>query len=170
MKHSKEPLSILWDKLPSAVDPSEGMNSRKSLGVYSCCHAGHLPLDRVQRKRQQIENMLDHVQHLISGGSDVIVDFCAGGVSVLSMFCASWFVLLAQGHLGIAVAYSYPRCQVSEHEYLNVIFLRLQVILVENKEESLLLARERVKLLNLTNVTCVQVCVLIVIYISIFHL
>ena len=49
---------------------------------------------------------------------------------------------------------------------LMFIFLRLQVILVENKEESLLLARERVKLLNLTNVTCVQVCVFLMFRIS----
>ena len=78
---------MLWDKLPSAVDPSEGMK-QENLGVHSYCLIGHLPLDRVLRKRQQIENMVDHVQHLLSsGGSDVIVDFCAGGVSVLSIFC-----------------------------------------------------------------------------------
>lgn len=45
-------------------------------------HTGKLPLERAQRKRQQIENMVDHVKHLLSGGSDIIVDFCAGGVSV----------------------------------------------------------------------------------------
>ena len=49
------------------------------------------------------------------------------------------------------------------------VFLRLQVILVENKEESLSLARERVKLLNLTNVTCVQVCAFIVIRVFIYN-
>ena len=47
-----------------------------------------------------------------------------------------------------------------------MFILRLQVILVENKEESLSLATERVKLLNLTNVTCVQVCVFLMLRIS----
>ncbi|XP_065910671.1 glutathione S-transferase C-terminal domain-containing protein-like isoform X2 [Dysidea avara] len=108
MTASDHPTSLLWDKLPSAVDPSEG----------------HLPNDRAVRKRQQIENIVHHVRQLAPKNDDVIVDFCAGG-----------------GHLGIVIAYNLPQCKI---------------ILVENKEESLSLARQRVKLLGLTNVTCLQ--------------
>jgi len=84
--NNKEPPSMAWDKLPLAVDPSEGTNSyailMNCLKDMCCYYIGHLPLDRAQRKRQQIENMANHVHHLISGGGDVIVDFCAGAVSV----------------------------------------------------------------------------------------
>ena len=46
---------------------------------------GNVPSDRSQRKRQQIENIVNHVQQLMSRGSDIIVDFCAGGVSVMPL-------------------------------------------------------------------------------------
>lgn len=96
VQHNKQPPSMLWDKLPAAVDPIGGINSSyiifiklSSLSLRAClcyyCGIGNVPLDRAQRKRQQIENMVDHVQHLMSGGNDIIVDFCAGGVSVLQM-------------------------------------------------------------------------------------
>lgn len=75
-------------------------------------HTGHLPLDRAQRKRQQIENMVDHVRQLITGGSDVIVDFCAGGVSTRGIIVVIMCCIATQGHLGIALAYSYPQCKV----------------------------------------------------------
>ena len=48
------------------------------------CHIGNVPLDRSQRKRQQIENIMNHVQQLTPGSNEIIVDFCAGGVSVLT--------------------------------------------------------------------------------------
>ena len=47
---------------------------------------GHLPTDRAQRKRQQIENILHHVKQFAPKSGDVIVDFCAGGVSTLEMY------------------------------------------------------------------------------------
>ena len=49
---------------------------------------GHLPNDRAVRKRQQIENIVHHVRQLAPKNDDVIVDFCAGGVSVLAFLSA----------------------------------------------------------------------------------
>ncbi|XP_066599445.1 glutathione S-transferase C-terminal domain-containing protein homolog [Prorops nasuta] len=84
---------------------------------------GSLPLERLKRKHEQLENMCRPVIKLAKPG-DVIVDFCSG-----------------VGHLGILIAYLLPECNV---------------ILLENKEESLSRAKKRVKNLNLTNVKFCQ--------------
>ena len=54
------------------------------------------------------------MKHLISGGGDTIVDFCAGGVSILRipLYVEMIFCHNLQGHLGIALAHSCPQCQV----------------------------------------------------------
>jgi len=79
------PTALLWDQLPSAVDPSEGVTNMTSC-VNDDTILGHLPSDRAQRKRQQIENIVHHVRQFAPKSGDVIVDFCAGGVSIL-MIC-----------------------------------------------------------------------------------
>lgn len=84
---------------------------------------GDVPEKRTSRKCQQLENLVTAVQAVAKPGS-AIVDFCSGG-----------------GHLGIALAYLLPNCQV---------------YLVENKEESLLKVCSRLKALGLTNVTLYQ--------------
>lgn len=96
-----------WESLPYEVQP-EG---------------GNLPMKRLVRKKQQLENLVYEVL-LMAEPDDVIVDFCSG-----------------TGHLGIVLAYLLPQCQV---------------ILLENKEESLNRAEERVRKLNLENVMLYQ--------------
>ncbi len=84
--------------------------------------AGGLPAKRIERKCQQLENFLYTFKSLICTDKDsprTIVDFCSGG-----------------GHLGILIAYMYPKCTVK---------------LVENKEESLRMATRRIAKLKLTN-------------------
>ncbi|XP_076051530.1 glutathione S-transferase C-terminal domain-containing protein homolog [Oratosquilla oratoria] len=71
-------LSLDWKALPAAVNPEEGQ----------------LPVSRLERKCQQIENIVSAVLAVAKDG-DVIVDFCAGG-----------------GHVGIVVAYVLPACTV----------------------------------------------------------
>ncbi|KAL0107032.1 hypothetical protein PUN28_015527 [Cardiocondyla obscurior] len=84
---------------------------------------GSLPLARLWRKREQLQNLCKPVLKLAKPG-DTIVDFCSGS-----------------GHLGILIAYLMPRCTV---------------ILLENKEESLNRAKQRVQKLRLTNVQFCQ--------------
>ncbi|KAF4521912.1 hypothetical protein B566_EDAN007467 [Ephemera danica] len=84
---------------------------------------GQLPVSRLERKSQQLENLAKAVLKLAQPG-DIIVDFCSGA-----------------GHLGIILAHFLPRCNI---------------ILLENKEESLKRARHRVLKLNLTNVSFYQ--------------
>ncbi|XP_022688008.1 glutathione S-transferase C-terminal domain-containing protein-like isoform X2 [Varroa jacobsoni] len=98
-----------WDELPEEVRPE----------------SGGLPEKRIQRKREQISNVVNAVISLIDNGSSLtIVDFCSGG-----------------GHVAIAVAYLLPNCQI---------------VLVENKYESLHRARARAKTLGLNNVRFCQ--------------
>ena len=90
---------------------------------------GGLPLKRIERKCQQLENFLytfktqiyrkykpddNNKKYLLT-----LVDFCSGG-----------------GHLGILLAYMFPDCLIK---------------LVENKEESLQVAIQRITNLNLKN-------------------
>lgn len=84
---------------------------------------GALPISRLKRKFEQLENLAKPVVKIAKEG-DIIVDFCSGS-----------------GHLGILIAYLLPRCSV---------------ILLENKEESLNKAKERVKNLKLDNVKFYQ--------------
>ena len=84
---------------------------------------GALPISRLARKFQQLENLAKPIVKIAKEGY-VIVDFCSGS-----------------GHLGILIAYLLPRCKV---------------ILLENKEESLNKAKERVKKLKLNNVKFYQ--------------
>lgn len=67
-----------WKVFPQAVNPSDG----------------ELPLNRLQRKCQQLESMAQVIIALAKDG-DKIVDFCAGG-----------------GHLGILLAFLLPNCQI----------------------------------------------------------
>ncbi|KAK3877397.1 hypothetical protein Pcinc_017889 [Petrolisthes cinctipes] len=105
--HPVENISLPWSSFPNPVNPREG----------------HLPPIRLERKCQQLENMVSAVEWVAQDG-DIIVDFCAGG-----------------GHVGIVLAYRLPQCKV---------------LLVENKEASLLRAKERVEALELKNVVFVQ--------------
>ncbi|XP_063225131.1 glutathione S-transferase C-terminal domain-containing protein homolog [Bacillus rossius redtenbacheri] len=96
-----------WSSLPPEAHPK----------------GGHLPVQRQERKAQQLENLAKAVLKIAQPGH-IIVDFCSGS-----------------GHLGIVLAHLLPRCQV---------------VLLENKEESLGRARERVARLGLPNVTFCQ--------------
>ncbi|KAJ8407568.1 hypothetical protein AAFF_G00274250 [Aldrovandia affinis] len=78
---------------------------------------------RAARKRQQLNNLVAMATRLARPG-DTVVDFCSGG-----------------GHVGIALAYTLPECQV---------------LLIENKEESLVRAQSRCAELGLGNVGFVQ--------------
>lgn len=74
----EDPVSLDWEALPLLARP-EG---------------GDLPPSRLERKRQQLENVAGAVLRLAKLG-DVIVDFCSGS-----------------GHLGIILAYLLPRSQI----------------------------------------------------------
>ncbi|XP_048855742.1 glutathione S-transferase C-terminal domain-containing protein isoform X2 [Brienomyrus brachyistius] len=99
--------SLDWDRLPAAVNPTEGKMSDV----------------RALRKRQQLNNLVAMVTKLARPG-DRVVDFCSGG-----------------GHVGIVLAHALSECQV---------------ILIENKEESLLRAKARCAELSLKNVSFIQ--------------
>ncbi|XP_045451690.1 glutathione S-transferase C-terminal domain-containing protein homolog [Melitaea cinxia] len=99
--------AVDWNKVPDGANPA----------------AGHLPVERVIRKSQQLENLCQVVISMAKEG-DLIVDFCSGS-----------------GHLGILLAYLLPKCTI---------------ILLENKERSLLKAKNRVHNLGLTNVNFFQ--------------
>lgn len=105
--HPSNAVSLAWSSFPAAVNPEEG----------------ELPLSRLERKCQQLENIVSAVQFVAKDG-DVIVDFCAGG-----------------GHVGIVLAYCLPQCKI---------------LLVENKEASLLRAKKRVEALEMKNVEFLQ--------------
>ncbi|XP_042859483.1 glutathione S-transferase C-terminal domain-containing protein homolog [Penaeus japonicus] len=75
---SGQDLSISWSSYPPAVSPVEGQ----------------LPAKRLQRKCQQLENIVSAVMQIARDG-DIIVDFCAGG-----------------GHVGIVLAYCLPNCKI----------------------------------------------------------
>lgn len=78
----KEPfgveMSIDWEKIPHEASPG----------------GGSLPEKRLNKKRQQLENLCKPVLKLAKS-NDIIVDFCAGS-----------------GHLGILIAYLRPDCTV----------------------------------------------------------
>lgn len=105
--HPADVISLPWSSFPSALSPQEGQ----------------LPFSRLQRKCQQLENVVSAVKSVAKNG-DVIVDFCAGG-----------------GHVGIVIAYCLPDCKI---------------LLVENKEASLVRAKKRVEALELKNVVFIQ--------------
>ncbi|KAF2361921.1 Methyltransferase domain, partial [Trinorchestia longiramus] len=69
---------IPWSEYPIAVHPQEGS----------------LPPSRLQRKCQQLENVVCAVSGLVKPGHK-IVDFCAGG-----------------GHVGLLIAYKFPDISV----------------------------------------------------------
>ncbi|BFZ24480.1 hypothetical protein BsWGS_27519 [Bradybaena similaris] len=71
-------VGVPWDHLPAGVHPKEG----------------DVPQSRMDRKCQQLENLVTAVQAVHKSGS-ILVDFCSGG-----------------GHLGILMAYLLPECQV----------------------------------------------------------
>lgn len=96
---------------------------RETIPYDATPEGGSLPPARLNRKREQLENMCKPVMKIARAG-DVIVDFCSGS-----------------GHLGILIAHLLPQCSI---------------ILLENKEESLNRAKERVKRLQLTNVMFYQ--------------
>lgn len=110
--YNYQDISINWSDFSEQISPS----------------AGGLPLKRIERKCQQLENFLyafktqiypkykkyENKEYLLT-----LVDFCSGG-----------------GHLGILIAYMFPDCLVK---------------LVENKEESLQVAIQRLTNLNLKN-------------------
>lgn len=73
-----EDITLLWESFPSAISPEEGK----------------LPQSRIQRKHEQLDNMVSAVIAIAKDG-DSIVDFCAGG-----------------GHAGIVLAYCLPKCNV----------------------------------------------------------
>jgi len=105
--HPCDSVSLDWSGMDLLVNPSEG----------------DLPAARLQRKCEQLENMVAALR-LVAKPNDVIVDFCAGG-----------------GHVGILAAYLLPQCQV---------------ILVENKDQSVRRAKSRILGLNLTNISIHQ--------------
>lgn len=72
-------LSLPWSSYPSAVHPQEG----------------ELPPSRLQRKCEQLENIVSAVMQVSQSGQR-IVDFCAGG-----------------GHVAIVLAYCLPQCTVA---------------------------------------------------------
>eukprot|EP01135_Chromosphaera_perkinsii_P006599 Nk52_evm1s554 gene=Nk52_evmTU1s554 len=80
---------------------------------------GGLTQDRALRKKLQIDTLFHVLRSIIKNG-DTVVDFCAGG-----------------GHLGIVIAYFYPKCKV---------------ILIDTNKESLWRAQERCKGMGLKNV------------------
>ncbi|KAK7097418.1 glutathione S-transferase C-terminal domain-containing protein-like isoform X2 [Littorina saxatilis] len=71
-------VSLKWDTFPDCVNPKEGK----------------VPAKRVERKCQQLENLVTAVQEVARPGN-TIVDFCSGG-----------------GHLGIAIAHVLPQCKI----------------------------------------------------------
>lgn len=91
----------------------------EDIPVHANPYSGYLPTTRVQRKSEQLENLVLAVLSMATDG-DVIVDFCCGS-----------------GHLGIVLAYLLPKCTI---------------ILLENKEQSLGRAKERVQEMRLKNV------------------
>ncbi|XP_037797619.1 glutathione S-transferase C-terminal domain-containing protein homolog [Penaeus monodon] len=76
--HPSDDLNISWSSYPLAVSPQ----------------AGQMPAKRLERKCQQLENIVSAVRQVARDG-DIIVDFCAGG-----------------GHVGIVLAYCLPNCKI----------------------------------------------------------
>ncbi|XP_071560129.1 glutathione S-transferase C-terminal domain-containing protein [Temnothorax nylanderi] len=79
---------------------------------------GSLPLSRLRRKQEQLQNLCKPVLKLAKAG-DTIVDFCSGS-----------------GHLGILIAYLLPRCTVilleNKEESLNRAKKRVQRLRLTN--------------------------------------
>lgn len=79
---------------------------------------GSLPLARLRRKQEQLQNLCKPVLKLAKAG-DTIVDFCSGS-----------------GHLGILIAYLLPRCTVilleNKEESLNRAKKRVQKLKLTN--------------------------------------
>ena len=59
-----------------------------ALDVIAFLVAGEVPVKRVERKCQQLENLVTAVLEVAQPG-DVIVDFCSGGVRCLCTVCLS---------------------------------------------------------------------------------
>lgn len=76
--HPSDDLKISWSSYPLAFSPQ----------------GGELPAKRLERKCQQLENIVSAVKEVARDG-DIIVDFCAGG-----------------GHVGIVLAYCLPNCKI----------------------------------------------------------
>ncbi|KAK6172982.1 hypothetical protein SNE40_016526 [Patella caerulea] len=74
----QEQVEIDWSSLPTSAHPQDG----------------EVPKKRIERKCQQLENLVTAVVEIAKDG-DVIVDFCSGG-----------------GHLGIVIAYLLPKCTI----------------------------------------------------------
>ncbi|EQC39495.1 hypothetical protein SDRG_02936 [Saprolegnia diclina VS20] len=67
----KTTATIPWTELPSGIHPKDG----------------HLPLQRIQNKRHQVENLAIFLQSIVRDG-DVVVEFCAGsGYVALPLAC-----------------------------------------------------------------------------------
>ncbi|XP_010639867.1 glutathione S-transferase C-terminal domain-containing protein isoform X5 [Fukomys damarensis] len=137
-----------WNGLPAAVSPKEGRMSS----------------DRALRKQQQLNNLVYVVINQAKPG-DRIVDFCSGG-----------------GHVGLVLAHVLPSCQGSagkwkgqmelevrvREAFIHPLFLLkaanfsptsaspLLVILIENKELSLIRAKKRSDELGLSNIWFIQ--------------
>ena len=94
---------IDWDSLPHLVHP---------LG-------GQLPVERLEKKCQQLENLTLAVLSLRPGPGQVIVDFCSGG-----------------GHLAILLAYLLPEVTVylveNKHQSLLRAIKRVQALGLSN--------------------------------------
>ncbi len=140
----------LWRFLPTRV------RCQRFQADYILGFSGNLPESRIQRKCEQLENVVAAVKQIVRPGQ-TIVDFCAGGVRftrdmlrVVIYFQKTAFLGVTfsqvftscQGHVGILLAYLLPDCEV---------------VIVENKEESIQRALERISRLQLRNVTSYQV-------------
>lgn len=106
-------------------------------GIPPLAHpeGGSLPISRRSRKRDQLASMAFYVLQVYSE-KKLQPDFDSESHRFRIVdFCSGG------GHVGILVAYLLPECEV---------------ILVENKDESLRRAQERISGLNLANVFCYQ--------------
>ncbi|OQR92230.1 glutathione S-transferase C-terminal domain-containing protein [Achlya hypogyna] len=68
--------TIPWPELPAGIHPKDG----------------HLPPQRIQNKRHQVENLAVFLQSILRDG-DVVVEFCAGS-----------------GYVALPLACQFPRC------------------------------------------------------------
>ncbi|KAG9414484.1 hypothetical protein AC1031_007891 [Aphanomyces cochlioides] len=85
------PTVIPWNELPKGIHPKDG----------------HLPLERVQRKRHQVDNLAFFLGQILRDG-DRVVEFCAGsGYVALPLACLfpkCHFVLLDMKKLSLDIA------------------------------------------------------------------
>ncbi|CAG7826822.1 unnamed protein product, partial [Allacma fusca] len=95
---------------------------------------GQLPVSRVEKKSQQLSNLALMVLKVFHDNYEAKFSSTGKKVTIVD-FCSGG------GHLGILLAYILPQCEV---------------VLVENKEESLRRAENRVKVLGLPNISFFQ--------------